>query len=107
MKKLLFSAVFILFQIHTATAGEIAIEGTFKGKNIFVYDSLPDDGTFCTIAIYVNGEKVADEPSTESFEINLKQMGLEIGDPIKIVIVHQDGCKPTVRLDPVYIPVQE
>ena len=81
MRKILLIG-FILLQISLAKAGEIVIEGTFDGKNIFVSNPMIEDGTFCTISIYVNGQKVNDNPNSSAYEINLTGMGFKIGDLI-------------------------
>lgn len=97
---------FILLQISSAKAGEIVIEGRFDGKNIFISNPFMEDGTFCTISIYVNGKIIADNPNSSAYEINLTGMGFKIGDSIKVVIQHQEGCTPKILSDAFYSPAK-
>lgn len=105
MKKFLLVGL-ILFQIYSVRATEIVIEGKFDGKNIFVSNPFVEDGTFCTISIHVNGQKVTDHPNASAYEINLTGMGFKIGDPIKVVIQHHENCTPKILSDSFYTPAK-
>lgn len=105
MKNLVFVALLFL-QLNSATAGEIVIDGKFNGKNIFVSNPFMDDGTFCTIAIYVNGKKITDNPNSSAYEINLTEMGFKIGDSVKVVIQHHENCIPKILSDSFYTPAK-
>lgn len=105
MKKFLLIGL-TLFQIYWVKAGEIVIEGPFDGKNIFVSNPFMENGDFCTISIYVNGQKVTDNPNSSAYEINLIAMGFKIGDPIKVVIQHYENCTPKILSDSFYTPAK-
>ncbi|MBK6526180.1 MAG: hypothetical protein IPG07_11900 [Crocinitomicaceae bacterium] len=75
-------------------------------KNIFVSNPMIEDGTFCTISIYVNGQKVNDNPNSSAYEINLTGMGFKIGDLIKVVIQHHENCAPKILSDIFYTPAK-
>jgi hypothetical protein len=105
MRKILLIG-FILLQISLAKAGEIVIDGTFDGKNIFVSNPFMEDGTFCTISIYVNGKIITDNPNSSAYEINLIEMGFKIGDSIKVVIQHHENCIPKILSDTFYTPAK-
>jgi hypothetical protein len=105
MKKILSTFLFAAL-IQISFAGEIIVEGTYQGKNIFISNPFREDGSFCIISILINGKLITDRPQSSALEINIAAMGFKIGDALKLVIVHQDDCKPTILSDTFYTPVK-
>lgn len=75
---------------------KIEIQGQYNGINLYVLGSSNNDGAFCVTGITVNGISTDDEFNSSSFEIDLSQLGLEVGNPLNIKIAHKAGCIPKV-----------
>lgn len=90
----LIAGVFLSFQ---ASAGVIALEGTYQGKNLYVQNPFAGSGVgFCIHEVTVNGDVTTDEINSSAFEIDLSNHGLEIGEEVVVKIKHKDDCKPKV-----------
>lgn len=99
MKKLLGFLFFIM--ILSFSYGQLSIEGTYQGENLFVQNPMDDDGLgYCSTEVSLNGKVIMDSIALNigAFEIDLKSQNLTPGDPVFITIKHQDGCKPKVLL---------
>ena len=88
----------LLFSSFHLMAGELVLEGTYFGKNVYVQNPGDENGGFCTKKVIVNGKEVPFN-NTGAFEIDLKGMDFKLGDSLKIVLVHSDNCKPKVIFD--------
>ncbi|MFM7309083.1 MAG: hypothetical protein ACKOZY_00590, partial [Flavobacteriales bacterium] len=51
---------------------------------------------FCVTEIIVNGLRSSDDFNVSSFEIDLSIYKMKQGDPVRVVIKHQDGCAPRI-----------
>lgn len=103
MKKLLtlLSLVLCSQQIFAA----ISIEGTYQGKNLYVQNPEDEDGFgFCATKVTVNGDVMPGGTSIAAFEIDFSMFSIEIGEPVFIVIEHNDGCKPKILNAEVLLP---
>lgn len=82
----------------TSTNGQIVLEGHYYGKNVYVQNPMRSSGEgFCVYDVVINGSvstKLWGESS--AFEINLAKYGLQVGDPVVIVIEHHTDCLPKV-----------
>lgn len=86
----------VLFAFN-ASAGVIALEGTYQGKNLYVQNPFAGSGVgFCTFEVTVNGDVTTDEINSSAFEVDLSNFDLEIGDEVVVKIKHKDDCKPKV-----------
>jgi len=95
-KFLTIAALTALFSFQ-ATAGVIILEGKYQLRNLYVLNSQTSSGVgFCVYEITVNGDVTGDEVNSDSFEIDLSQFGLSLGDPVEVKIMHKDDCKPKV-----------
>lgn len=75
----------------------LVLEGRYQNKNIYVMNSVADDGVgFCTYEVRVNDQVVSDEINSSAFEIDLSQFNLNIGQQVIIQIKHKDNCNPKV-----------
>lgn len=96
----LFSVLCMAFSHAT-----LSIEGSYQGKNIYVHNPEDPDGFgFCTRKVTVNGDVMPGGTGSSAFEIDFAIFGLEIGDPVFIVIEHNDGCKPKILNPEVLLP---
>ena len=83
----------------------LSIQGTYQGKNIYVLNPENEDGFgFCTRKVTVNGDVLPTNTGASAFEINFSLFHLQIGDPVFIVIEHNESCKPKVLNPEVLLP---
>lgn len=74
---------------------ELSLSGAYQGRNLFVQNPFaPDKNSFCTEQVFVNEVLVMQAIKASAYEIDLSSFKVE--DPIRIRIVHKDGCEPKV-----------
>lgn len=92
--------------VFTLNAGEIVLQGIYKGENIYVENPYASSGVgYCVYEVSVNGFTTTDEINSSFFEIDLSVYGLKFGDQLKIIIKHKDDCKPKVLNSEVLVPL--
>ena len=103
--KLGFIGAFIFASLFSFSSEVLVLEGKYQSKNIYVSNSLLNDGVgFCTIAVRINGDVTTDAINSTAFEIDLSAHGLKSGDDITIAIEHEKGCAPKVLNPGVIMP---
>jgi hypothetical protein len=104
MKYVIFACTFI-FCVSYSFGGVLSIEGTYQGKNLYIQNSMDDDGFgYCATKVTVNGDIMSGGVSTSAFEIDFANFNIAIGEPVFIVIDHNDGCKPKIINPEVLLP---
>ncbi len=99
MKRVILILFTICFSYFTseATNGELKLEGTYQGENIYIQNPFAESGVgFCIFEVRINGQISTDEINSSAFEIDLTIFKFKIGDPVKILILHKDGCTPKI-----------
>ncbi len=87
----------IIFAPVFAFSGEIDLEGTYQGDNLYVKNPNASSGVgFCVYEVLVNGTTTTDEINSNSFEVDLSVFRLALGDPVHVTIRYKDGCEPSV-----------
>lgn len=77
------------------TFGQIELSGVYKGKNLYVQNPFAGDMQhFCTEKVFINNEERMVNVQSSAFEIDLSY--LKLNDPIRILIVHSNNCKPKI-----------
>jgi hypothetical protein len=102
---LLLVFLFFIFNVNQLLAVPLSIEGTYQGKNLYVQN--PDDPEgfgFCATKVTVNGDIMPGGTSNSAFEIDFSLFSIAIGEPVFIVIEHNDGCTPKVLNKEVLLP---
>lgn len=75
----------------------IIIEGFYQGKDLYVKNPNSPKGVgYCVYEVQVNDDVTADEINSNAFVIDLHSLGLELGAPLVVKIIHHDECKPKV-----------
>lgn len=75
----------------------IVMEGNYQLKNIFINNSIGQDGVgFCVTNVFVNGEVSTDEINQNAFEIDLSLFNLGFGDEVIVEIHYKNNCIPEV-----------
>ena len=80
-----------------ANAGEIKIEGSYFGRNIYILNTInsnPED--LCVTAISVNGKNILTPVTSSSFEVDFVAVGLKVGDKVSLVITTKGNCNPNI-----------
>ncbi|MCX6182927.1 MAG: hypothetical protein NT150_13470 [Bacteroidetes bacterium] len=99
MKKVFFGLICFLssFVLAHAEAGEIVLEGTYQGKNLYVQNPFTNSGVgFCVYEVRINNQVTTDEVNSSAFEVDFLSFQLAIGAPVVVTIKHKDGCRPRV-----------
>ncbi len=96
----------LLFVVNCfVSLASLSIEGYYQGKNLYVQSSLCDDGFgYCATKVTVNGNIAPSQTGGGAFEINLTNFNFRIGEPLFVVIEHNDGCKPKIINPEVLLP---
>lgn len=93
-----------LFSIIIARA-DLSIEGSYQGKNLYVQNPEDEDGFgFCATKVTINGDVMPGGVSRSAFEIDFSLFNINVGDPIFIVIEHNNGCTPKILNPEVLLP---
>lgn len=104
MKAYIFSFISFLF-VSSSFGSKLSIEGVYQGKNVYVQNPVSSDGFgYCASKVTVNGDIVPSNIGNGDFEINLSDLNISIGEPLFIVIEHEDGCKPLIINPEVLLP---
>ncbi|TNF46710.1 MAG: hypothetical protein EP305_10200 [Bacteroidetes bacterium] len=100
-----FFIVLISSLITFLSFGSLSIEGTYQGKNLYVQNPMDDEGFgYCATKVTVNGDIMPGGTNTGAFEIDFSIFNIAIGEPVFIVIEHNDGCKPKILNPEVLLP---
>ena len=103
MKNLFCTLIFVLTAMTGFSA--LSLEGTYQGKNLYVQNPLDDEGFgYCATKVTVNGDIMPGGTSMGAFEIDFSDFNIAIGEPVFIVIEHNDGCKPKILNPEVLLP---
>jgi hypothetical protein len=103
MKRLILFLVVCLSSVSALAA--LSVEGTYQGKNLYVQNPMDDEGFgYCATKVTVNGDIMPGGTSVGAFEIDFSLFNIEIGEPVFIVIEHNDGCRPKVLNPEVLLP---
>ena len=103
MKNIILTVFF--FSISIIAFGALSVEGTYQGKNLYVQNPMDDEGFgYCATKVTVNGDIMPGGTSTGAFEIDFSLLNIGIGEPVFIVIEHNDGCKPKILNPEVLLP---
>lgn len=66
---------------------------------------MDDEGFgYCATKVTVNGDIMPGGTNTGAFEIDFSIFNIAIGEPVFIVIEHNDGCKPKILNPEVLLP---
>ncbi len=77
--------------------GNIVLEGKYLGQNIFIKNPTnPEKKTGSVKEIIVNGKSVATKINSETFEIDLVKMKMELNTKLKIEIKYAKAYDPTI-----------
>ncbi len=86
-------------------AGEIVLEGIYRGENLYVENPYSSTGVgFCVSEVLVNGRTTTDEINSSFFEIDLSIYNFRYGAILKIVLKHRKGCTPRILNPEVLTP---
>jgi hypothetical protein len=103
-KYLLLLTLFALCLSFSSFAA-LSIEGSYQGKNLYVQNPEDGDGFgFCATKVTVNGDVMPGGCASSAFEIDFSLFNIEIGEPVFIVIEHNDGCKPKILNPEILLP---
>lgn len=89
--------ILCLFSFGGAYAQSLVLNGIYQGKDLYIKNPFSDKGVgFCVFEVHVNGDLTRDEINSSAFAIDFNILGIEVGDPVEIIVKHKQGCKPLV-----------
>lgn len=95
MRAGLFTLLIYLITLGSGYAGELVLQGTYNGKNLYIQNPyLGELKTFCTEKVLVNDREVFNNPKVSAFSIDLSYLNL--GDLVVVRILYRDGCEPKI-----------
>lgn len=103
-----FTPILILFLtlISFSSRATISLEGVYFGKNLIIQNPEAFDGFgFCVNRVSVNGDVYPGVIAKSVFEIDFSFFQLSIGEPLFIVIEHENKCTPKVLNAEVLLPI--
>lgn len=84
---------------------DLSIEGHYQGKNLIVQSPESEDGFgYCISRVTVNGEVSSNGYQASAFQIDLTEFNINIGDPVLVLVEHEEGCKPKLINPEVLLP---
>jgi hypothetical protein len=96
---------FLLGYSNLYFAAKLSLEGVYQGKNVFIQNPSDASGFgFCVSKIYVNGDLMPISLNSSTVIINLKSLKMSIGEPVFLVIHHNDDCTPKIVNPEVLLP---
>jgi len=67
----------------------------YNGKNVYIQNPFASDGLgFCVEKVLVNDQETSDQFASSAFEIDLSNLDLKLGEPVKIEVFHSLNCLP-------------
>lgn len=93
---ILFSVLFVFAFITAKSQTDTLIaNGTYKGKDLYVQNPNKAKGSgYCVQKVIVNKKEQKINVNSSAFEIPFDSTKFHIGDPIEVMIIHAEGCKP-------------
>lgn len=83
----------------------ISVEGHYQGKNLIVQSPESEDGFgYCINRVTVNGTPASASVHSSAFMIDMAEFDIKIGDPVLVVVEHEDGCNPKLLNPEVLLP---
>ncbi len=103
--KTLVSCIVFSISGSLVLGASLSIEGTYQGKNLYIQNPMDDEGFgFCATKVTVNGDVMPGGTNMGAFEIDFADFNIALGEPIFILIEHNDGCKPKILNPEVLLP---
>lgn len=93
---LLFCLLGLFTHAQTKSFNGLGFEGVYRGKNIVIKNPYGKGGVgFCITEVKVNGKTTKDEINATMFQVKLDELGLKLGEKIRVEFIFQDGCTPS------------
>lgn len=94
---LLLTVLFVVNSLsQTKSFNGLGFEGVYRGKNIVIKNPYGKGGIgFCVSEVKVNGKTTKDEINATMFQVKLDELGLKLGEKIRVEFIFQDGCTPS------------
>jgi hypothetical protein len=97
MLRVVFSSLFFLASLSVVRSGTIVIEGKYQNKNLYIQNSLAENGVgFCAYEVTINGQVTTDEVASNTFEIDFSALPIEPGSHVVVEIKHKNDCAPKI-----------
>jgi len=89
--------VFFLLASNVTLSQELIIQGVFTGSNVYVVNPFTEsDNTWSIESIFINDKACTGNIKSSAFEIDLVQMGFELGEALQFRIKYMDSIIPSI-----------
>ncbi len=95
MKRFFLTFIFFIGLFVHLFSQEILIEGNYWEKNLYIYNPNPIQNS-CIKSISVNNKIIDSVFNSNSVIINFKNLGLQNGDNLLLIIQHDENCEPII-----------
>lgn len=106
MKGIFLNIFVCFFIVNSVNSQEILIEGNYWNKNLYLYNPMPSNNS-CVKYIIVNNKVVDSLFTSNSIIIDLKNLGLQYGDNLVLLIQHDENCEPIISNPDAVKPTSE
>jgi hypothetical protein len=90
-------SLLLVVVFNVVTANTIVLEGKYMNKNLFIQNSISDEGVgYCAYEIVINGHVTTDEVTSATIEVDFSALPIEPGAPVVVEIKHKNNCAPKV-----------
>ena len=94
-----------VFAFHGGAKANLSIEGHYQGVNVIVQSPESEDGFgYCVSRVLVNGNISSASCQSSAFQVDLTEFNINVGDPVLIVVEHEEGCRPKLINPEVLLP---
>jgi len=95
--KLLITYLLVSFSFLSSAQSYLDLNFRYQGENVYIQNPFANlRPGFCADSVFVNDSLIKVEINDSAFEIDLSNVGLEIGQLIYIKVFHQNDCLPKV-----------
>lgn len=103
--KSVFLVISLCFILSFNAQANLSVEGHYQGKNLIIQSPISEDGFgYCVYSVTVNGELATSTYQTSAFQVDLTEFNIKYGDPVLVVVEHDNECKPKVLNPEVLLP---
>lgn len=105
MKGKLLFVLAVVWSFSSMAQATLSIDGSYQGKNLYIQNPMDEDGFgYCATKVTVNGDIMPGGTGQAAFEVDFGIFNIELGEPVFIVIEHNEGCKPKILNPEVLLP---
>lgn len=97
MRKYIFLLLFLISFNHISAQNKtLILDGTYLGKNLYVYNPFANEAVYCIKEVYINGKKSNAIVTLTAFTIDFPKEGIALNTKVHIEFIHDESCTPNI-----------